>query len=163
LFVCSSLPKIGKKIVKKFASLAQNFVMYIRQKLNHYFFSLPKRDKIGENSHFDICIHICIICNIIHMYNTYIIHMYNTYIICIHIDSQIQAKNKFGWSERSDLLRFYTHLQLQTGKAEQTGLFPRTVIFVLRWIVRCRTTNVKTILSACHLYHEQQVVRVYRP
>ena len=30
-------------------------------------------------------------------------------------EAQIQAKNKFGWSERSDLLRFYTHSQQHTG------------------------------------------------
>jgi hypothetical protein len=30
-------------------------------------------------------------------------------------EAQIQAKNKFGWSERSDLLRFHTIIQQYTG------------------------------------------------
>jgi hypothetical protein len=31
-------------------------------------------------------------------------------------EAQLQAKNKYGWSERSDLLKFFTHSQLVTGK-----------------------------------------------
>jgi len=30
-------------------------------------------------------------------------------------EAQLQAKNKYGWSERSDLLKFFTHSLQATG------------------------------------------------